>query len=280
MSGIFRYSIVRFRPFAETGEFANIGVVVIDPNGAIAFELAPKRFSRIKHFFDAATHEAYAAAIDFLRLELARVSEFLPTIRHSGDAIFHEITRERESSIIFSKPRVMEASVPLQAVVERLFGRYIKRDFATPEAPETVLAKDIRLQLHKNGLTHFKTIRIEDEVVPIQFPLAYRGEFLRAIKPLAFAQKNPLGVFDYGAHWRQRLTYLLDRKKIRDADLLIAIEGPRNDADEHMQHAFEVARGELNQLPFEIIEAEQYGLINPRIIDFAREVSPERHLVN
>ncbi|MER2494051.1 DUF3037 domain-containing protein [Catenovulum sediminis] len=39
------YVVVRFMPFAETREFANVGVVVIAPKlGLYEFKLAPKSF--------------------------------------------------------------------------------------------------------------------------------------------------------------------------------------------------------------------------------------------
>lgn len=44
---------MRFRPYAETGEFANIGVIVFDiENDEADFRLANRRFARIGHFFD------------------------------------------------------------------------------------------------------------------------------------------------------------------------------------------------------------------------------------
>jgi len=42
------YAIVRFMPYAETQEFANVGVVMCVPDKNIfKFKLAPKHFARI-----------------------------------------------------------------------------------------------------------------------------------------------------------------------------------------------------------------------------------------
>jgi len=283
MNRVYQYSIIRYLPFSETGEFANIGVIALDlESDRVAFELAPKRFQRVRNFFDTSAHEAYGAAIDMLRVELGRVAHYLPAAGGwSGKSLFSEVTRPRESSIVFSEPRAIQSGEALPRIVERLFARYIKREFAAPESAESVLTKDIRKALTRNGIKHFKHVRLEDDVVPVTFPLAYRDRTLRAIKPLAFSQRNPLSVFDYGAHWRKRLSYLLERGKIERGNLLLAVEGPGGEADEPMREAYNLALNELTALPFEVVPAEHDGIVDHRVVEFARAVAPpQRHFLH
>lgn len=48
-----QYKIVRFTPYVETEEFANVGVVLYCPaTGVLDYKLAPKRFGRVTSFFD------------------------------------------------------------------------------------------------------------------------------------------------------------------------------------------------------------------------------------
>ena len=43
-----QYAIVRFAPFVETGEFANVGIIMMAPKQRFfAFELELKRYKRI-----------------------------------------------------------------------------------------------------------------------------------------------------------------------------------------------------------------------------------------
>lgn len=275
MKNVFKYSIIRFRPFAETEEFANIGVVAIDgTSGQIDFQLAPKRFTRVRQFFEDKAYAAYAHAIDLLNIELPRASEYLPAF-HGTDAgkIFSEIVRPRESSIVFSASRVVQSELPLEALVRSLFGRFVKRELTTDNA-EHLLTKDIRQALHRIGVRHFRTVKIEDDVIPVTFPLAYRGVELRAIKPLSFSQRSPMGVVDYGAHWRKRLSYILERGRVERGNILIAVDGPEYDADDSMQEAYRLAMGELQQLPFPVVRGEEGGIVNPDIIDFAAQFPP------
>jgi hypothetical protein len=278
MTGLFRYSIVRFRPFAETEEFANIGVVVLDvQRERIAFELAPKRFVRIKHFFDEGAHNAYAAAIAYLSIELGRAAEYLPlSLNVRASQVFEDLIKPRESSIIFSPARAISTDTSADLLAVKLFSRYVKRESSTPENAEHVLTRDIRMALHTAGLRHFKAAKISDDVVPVNFPLAYDDGALHAIRPLAFSQRNPLGIFDYGAHWRRRLSYLIERGKIKEGNVLLAVNGPNEKTNRSMLEAYGLALEELRRLPFDLVTAENNGVVNEAIVDFAQRVTPRQ----
>lgn len=271
MDMFYRYSVVRFRPYAETGEFANIGVVAFDLKSEKAsFRLANKRFARIGHFFDPIAHAAYGQAIENLRIELPRILEFVPEVlsRNAEDQ-FSELFGSRESSVLFSSPRVIKSDLDLSEIVDKLFCRFVQRDFEKSPDPEIALTKDIRHALHKHGIKHFKSLTIPDEIVPVRFPLAHRSQFVSAIKPLAFNQKNPMHVLDYGAHWKKRLSYHLDRKNISDQSVFLAVERPKEYADDLHIEAFELALQELRKLPFQVSELEINGSrLNPDLLDF------------
>jgi hypothetical protein len=278
MKTLYRYAIIRFSPFAETEEFANIGVIAVDvAHGQIDYRIAPKRFSRIRHFFDDKGYAAYAGAVALLELELGRISEFLPSYGvWNGEHAFDEIVARRESSIRFSNPRVAQSEATLPHFIAQLYGRFVKRDFAI-DTPEVALTRDIRKALKRYHLGFFKQIEIDDEVVSVRFPLAHRSDRLRAIRPLSFGHKRPMAIVDYAAHWRKRLGYLLERGQITPRDILIATQGPTPDAEPAAHHAYQLAREELGDLPFDVVPGEIAGEINDAIITFARNsVGPTR----
>jgi len=278
MSGLYRYSVIRFRPFAETGEFVNVGVIVLDAEtGQIAYALAPQHSPRIRGFFDTPVHGAYAAAITLLELELSRLKEMVVIDQHLGRVLFDETIRRRESSIAFGSPGALQSAEPLQAAADRLFGQHVRLSPASPERGEKALTKRIRDALHRRGLEHFKAVRIEDAIVPVEFPFGYRNGTLHAIKPIAFAQKSPLAIFDHGASWRKRFDYLREQAKIEDRHLLIALQPPAPDAGAAIQEAYGRARDELSPLPFDLVEADEGDELNDRVIAFARRVAPFQH---
>jgi len=274
--GIFRYLIVRFRPYAETGEFANIGVIVFDlENDEADFRLANRRFARIGHFFDPKAHGAYSLAIQNLRIEIPRIVEYLPEAIAS-----HSVSEKdhfwdlKESSILFSTPRVIRSDLHLTELTNQLFDRFIKRNFEKPEALESALVRDIRQILKRGGLTHFKGISINDDLIPLKLPLGYKNEHLAAIKPLAFDHKNPLHIIDYGAHWKKRLSYHLDKGNLFEGRLLLPLKLPQTAEGSH-RDAFEVSYEDLKELPFDFtVDVGNESSIASDVLDFASRFPP------
>ncbi|HJO65170.1 MAG TPA: DUF3037 domain-containing protein [Sphingomonas sanguinis] len=133
MKTLYRYAIIRFCPFAETEEFANIGVIALDlSHGQIDYRIAAKDFPRIERFFGSVGYVAYQGAIDLLRLELGRISEYmLGYAARNGESAFQTIIAPRESTIRFSEPRIAQADMPLLLFIEGLYTRFVRPDGAS-----------------------------------------------------------------------------------------------------------------------------------------------------
>lgn len=105
VNSAYLYAIVRFMPFVETREFANIGVAVIDPKtGKFSYKLAPKRFGRVTQFFDDLDGELYKNGVQIFDNELTRIEQFFHARSVVGQKLvdrFNELTRQRESVIHF-----------------------------------------------------------------------------------------------------------------------------------------------------------------------------------
>ncbi|WP_375290687.1 DUF3037 domain-containing protein [Qipengyuania sp.] len=279
MTGLFRYSIVRFRPFAETGEFANVGIVLTEiGEGRSVFRLAPMRFSRIKNFFDDFAYRAYRQAIKYLRKDLERAVRQTPLLLDgSEESYYSEFYRVRESSVFFSEARVLKSKESIENLADQLYDRFIHRNFASSENLEATLTKNLRTTLRSHGITHLRNLRVEDDVVPIILPLAYRSDEIYGIKPLAFSQKTPLSVFDHGSSWKTRFEYLLNRKKLRPHNVLLALAPPEND-DPSFAEAYRLVEDELRQLPFQKVVADRSSVATSRIVQFAGEMPIDHRL--
>lgn len=67
-----RYSIIRFLPYAETEEFANVGVVMFAPTARyFDFQLTNK-WRRLGAFFDTLDRRVFAEGVRAFREELVR----------------------------------------------------------------------------------------------------------------------------------------------------------------------------------------------------------------
>ncbi len=147
-----QYAIVRFMPYVETGEFANVGILMMAPaTGYFGFKLLTRRHGRITKFFAALDAKVFRQAMFELQEELERVHRLLksegfdrhPNTNDSELAkrIFAEVLRPRETIIQFSEQRVVLADDPIQTLKE-LFAYYVERNFVTKEYRETVLVSD------------------------------------------------------------------------------------------------------------------------------------------
>lgn len=91
-------------PFAETQEFANIGVLAFSPqSGFIGYKLAPIRFKRVTDFFDDLDGKLYSQVMKNLEAEMCYVVNKAKNIKGNELVAFiKELTRLREGLIRFS----------------------------------------------------------------------------------------------------------------------------------------------------------------------------------
>jgi hypothetical protein len=67
-----QYALLRFRPFAETGEFANVGIVLLAPEARFFGFRLLNRYGRITQFFKELDKKVYLNGRDLFKEELER----------------------------------------------------------------------------------------------------------------------------------------------------------------------------------------------------------------
>lgn len=142
-----QYAIVRFAPYVETGEFANVGIVMFAPQqNYFNLKLETRRYARITRFFEEMDARLYTESMKAINEELERFQTMLQdhTFANSnsldiefGQQLFNEAIRERESIVRFSKPRIALTIDP-KIKLEELFAYYVERNFASNEYKKTV----------------------------------------------------------------------------------------------------------------------------------------------
>ena len=265
-------SIIRFLPYVETGEFANVGVVLFSPNARyFDFRLLTK-LRRVTNFFDRLDRHAVADSIRSYRVEMRRISALVQEHFGSGSVapkaarqLFDEVTRPRESVIRFSEPRAVMAAEPV-AELDRLYEYFVERTFATPEYHEQMLERSMRAMLKGAGLAErFKEARIHAGPVEFRVPFAARsegGDVIRVIKPLHLDQVDPIQIFDHGNQWAGRLR-LLREKTRHSPQILLAVEAPQQTGDRF--DAYRAVVKELEAVGAVIVSAAS----RDPILDFA-----------
>lgn len=234
------YSIIRFTPHVETGEFANIGIVLVAPKSEfLDFRLETKRYARITSFFDTLEPDFFRRAASAAVRELNRVRRMLPEPdfkRPRMDVgasdqflrVFSEITAKREGLINFSDARVVLSDDPPKSL-DKLFGYYVDRNFVTLRYRETVLEEQMKFLLQNvQSSTKFVRRQFDDGVYRASFPFVEvdeEGQSRKIIKPFFLGQKEPTSIIDHGVKWTTSVARLRKARVIPER-VMFAVEGP------------------------------------------------------
>lgn len=227
-----RYAIVRFLPYQETEEFANIGIVLACPeSGYFDFKLQSQRHGRVTAFFDDLDGFAYRHSVKIFNSELARIKELIGSRDMPADSLrsmFDALVHPREAIIRFGDVRSMVVEDPAEALA-RLFRYYVEREFVNHDYKEHILLKRVRALVQSLQLIRpFHAMNLGDEFASAQFPLVQTDESglaLKAIKPFLLNQVEPSKIISHGGFWVDRMRRLRKRQKLPPA-VLFAVDGP------------------------------------------------------
>lgn len=272
------YAVVRFMPFAETREFANVGVVVIAPKlGLYDFKLAPQKFGRVTQFFDDLDGVVYKHAIEGLEAELDRVRNYLAHNYVQGKDLveyFKEVTRTRESVLHFGEIGTLVTD-NVNLTVNNLYERLIGRNFtASKEYKEQQMVRILKSQLTSNlpKDVRYTKQNIKAGMFDISMPLVTKiNSNYRIIRPLAFEQKNVLQAMEHGETWINRLKKLINSEVVEANRALFALEKPVNRKLEFMK-VYEDVYGEIQSLG---AIAENFSKTGNILKFAAADLSPE-----
>ena len=230
-----QYAIVRFLPYIETGEFANVGIVFLCPEtGYFDYKLISRK-RRIKAFFEELDGAVYKRAETIFQQELARVKKLLasenfafPLQKDVVYNVFGDLTHPREGILRFDGiTRVVLTENPEQKLTE-LFSHYVERNFATKSYQEKLLENDVRGILQVDRLIAKYKAHTFGNAYRVKFPFVYMegASPRKAIKPLSLAYPEPNRIFDYGWAWMGKIEKLKEMHALPE-EILIPVQGPQ-----------------------------------------------------
>jgi len=225
---ICKYSIIRFQPFVETEEFANIGIALYVPAARQLFFklLTAKEHGRISHFFEPLNRDIYTHSLEIIRAELERVQVSChEPISHDFD-FFAELIRTREDIIQYSSGRVLFAT-DVEVTLNELFAKYVHRSFARKEAYEEGMQKKVQLLLRKSGMERaFIKGKIGDEnKYTVSLPFVNQQQNA-VIKPIHFRHTSPNKLIEHGLAWMMKIQQLKKYEFIQPEKVLFAYKEP------------------------------------------------------
>lgn len=272
-----QYVLVRFAPYVETGEFANIGILMMAPKqGYFGYMVETRGYKRVTQFFNELAPEYYKKVRQSCLTDLKRAHEVLKNHGFNeyneindinfAKTIFSEVVRPRENIIRFSSPRFILAEDPGTTLLE-LFSFYVERNFVTKTYKEALLENGIRALLTKESLNnrfHRKTIGNTEYQATFPFVEFENSKPIKIIKPLHLAQTKASEILDHGGTWLFRLEELRRRHTLPE-NVLFTVAGPET-TDASRQQAFADIVGRLKETGVEVIDY----LNLHRVIEFAR----------
>jgi hypothetical protein len=232
------YAIARFRPYRETAEFVNVGVVLLCPQVDFFDQKFERRkYKRITDFFPELDFDIFKTGLAGLLKELSRVTgrngenqqfvtEAEAQIRIST---FKELVRTRESLFHFSEVGTALAEDP-KAKLTELFDFYVKRQFARDrEYQEIIMRGRLGDFLQKVNLARFykQDQRVGDDDYNVILPFVhFEGNMPRkAIKPLHMDKPTTTEIYRHGDAWVSSVRRLKQINRL-PKDFLFAVRFP------------------------------------------------------
>ncbi|PKH20607.1 hypothetical protein BI292_03305 [Pseudomonas sp. 43NM1] len=247
------YSIVRFAPFAETEEFANVGIVLSAPAiGRMEYRLARKNLKRVNHFFECNTLFAKAMEIaqnelDSVRLMTAEAQE-LQIVNH-----FRFLTEPKESMIRFSPMRSILVD-NFDKTLATLFSRYIERQSIERDRCEEVMVRDIRTMFLEASIRSFRDETLIGDLTKLHLPLVHRADTVAAIKPLAFDQSEPSAILDHCDQWLMKFVRAEQEGIIRLTNVLIPVSAPAENESARHRKAVQIAKASIQERGLQLVD--------------------------
>jgi hypothetical protein len=251
MKYICNYSILRFLPYPETGEFVNIGIVLIANNGDFRFKIEKKR-QRVTNFFPSLDSKIFIRARREMETELARLSGFFTANRADIAGLlstFKHLIHPRETMMRFSDSGTIATANSNQALSD-LYEHYVNHSFATKEYQETALERQLgRLLASSNLKQRYSEQKLGTVDYPVKFPFVMMSGSVpvQALKPIHLGHSEPSKIIEHGDAWISKVRRLSGADQLARDTLFIA--GPPEEGKTKLLKAYREICEELKRFP-------------------------------
>lgn len=228
-----RFVIIRFMPYIQTREFANIGIVLTCPKtGWFNFQIE-HRYARLGRFFKHFRADVYRAAVKTLTEQLNFIKQEL----HNKPAeqyrfALDHLALPREAIIQTSTVGISMASNE-QSELNRLFAYYVEHSFAT-EGHEKTLINSIKKNVLKPLNLHipFTQHKIGNDEYHETLPLVqktHETKIYKIIKPIYLGHSSPADIYKKSDTWIGKFKRLKDFGFIgQDTEILLPYIPPEH----------------------------------------------------
>lgn len=225
----YEFALLRYLPDPAAGEFANVGVVLLDVDNARLFARLSGKQKRISDFFGDMASNAYRAMVRQLERGLQAANDDLtqPQLFDASgpslDLILRRLLSEDESCMVAS-PVMSGVEEDPERRIGELFEEFVTRYEVSSERrrrDEGDMKRDIDRQLLRTGLIHRIAPReIRSAHFQFNFQYGWQNGRLQVMEPISLDLLDPYDIRDKAAKWSGRLLSLSHGADFRFTALL------------------------------------------------------------
>ncbi|HII3692643.1 TPA: DUF3037 domain-containing protein [Pasteurella multocida] len=224
------YSFVRFRPYFETGEFVNVGLLMCEPEKRkLTYRLVPKNNKRVNDFF-------YKSKIfETIRETIDKELQYIVDQSFNGSTqematFFHHYVDVKEGIVQYSNAAVGMVENP-QDYFDNLYNQFIQNAGVKTENQENEMIKYYRIifKEHQNEiLSNYKQHLVQGKMAKFYLPLALKNtnneRIIKGIKPLAFDQVETSSMIEHCDAWVAKINRSAEEGLVAKQDILFMLD--------------------------------------------------------
>ncbi|WP_427833699.1 DUF3037 domain-containing protein [Actinobacillus pleuropneumoniae] len=226
------YSFVRYRPYFETGEFVNVGLLMCEPESKkLTYRLVSKNNKRVNDFFYRS--KIFESVRDTIDNELQYiVNQPFDVSPQEMATFFHHYVDVKEGIIQYSDAAVGVVDDP-QTYFNNLYHQFIQNAGVKTESQEQSIIKHYRMLFKQDAdqiLLSYKQHIVRGELAKFTLPLALKNDndpqILKAVKPLAFDQIESPSMIEHCDSWVAKINRAEEEGLLKTDNILFTLDTP------------------------------------------------------
>lgn len=227
------YSFVRYRPYFETGEFVNVGLLMCEPERKkLTYRLVNKNNKRVTDFFYRS--KLFESVRNTINEELQYIvnQHFDEMSAQEMARFFHHYVDVKEGIAQYSNAAVGIVDDP-QQYFNQLYTQYIQNAGVKNESQEQTILKQYKALFKAENdqlLLNYKQHIVKGEMAKFTLPLALKNQdenhILKAVKPLAFDQVESPSMIEHCDNWVAKINRAEEEGLLKKENILFTLDTP------------------------------------------------------
>ena len=272
----YSYVVLRYIHDVLTGEFVNVGLVMVVPGRPLVLSKSRKTFGRIKSVFPDLDSEAYKGAIDAIERGMRSVKRNLKNeglFKDNKTAVdYARSALPLDDSSLQWSPVGAGLTADPQKTFDQLYQRFVSRYDRAAERrrSDDDVWRPVEAKLKEHGVNvELEPKRIQGNTDAVEFRHAWKNGRWHVYEPLSFDLSDADNIKDKARRWLGHLSAVKIGTR-EDVQVHFIVGRPQNAS---LVPAYRNAVEILRQVPFDnkVFDEEQ-------IDDFVRQIEDEvRH---